>query len=177
MGQPVSAVRRVPLSRGFPPVSRDDATRLILGSLPGRRSLEAGQYYAQPHNAFWKIMSALFDAGPELPYEQRLSRLVQGRVALWDVIEAGARPGSLDSAIDQRNAIPNDFSGFFSRHPDIRLIGFNGQTAARFFHQRVRPMLSIEQASIPTVVLPSTSPAYASMGFEAKLERWADALS
>ena len=38
------------------------AATLILGSLPGRKSLEMQQYYAHPHNAFWKIIGAIFGA-------------------------------------------------------------------------------------------------------------------
>ena len=56
---------RVPLSVGFPPIADVSARVLVLGSLPGRKSLERHEYYAQPYNAFWRIMGALFDAGPE----------------------------------------------------------------------------------------------------------------
>src|SRR6185503_11514923 len=46
---------RVPRSVGFPPIADSRATILILGSLPGQKSLEMSQYYAQPQNGFWKI--------------------------------------------------------------------------------------------------------------------------
>ncbi|HEX5419366.1 MAG TPA: DNA-deoxyinosine glycosylase, partial [Gammaproteobacteria bacterium] len=46
-------------ARGFPPVAAPDAQVLVLGSLPGKRSIEMQQYYAQPQNAFWRIMGAL----------------------------------------------------------------------------------------------------------------------
>ena len=59
-----------------------DARVLILGSLPGQVSLQQRQYYAQPHNAFWRIMGALFGAGLELPYAERTRRLLDARVAL-----------------------------------------------------------------------------------------------
>jgi TDG/mug DNA glycosylase family protein len=40
--------------------------------MPGELSLKAGQYYANPRNAFWRIMGELFGAGPSLPYQERV---------------------------------------------------------------------------------------------------------
>ena len=65
---------------GFPPVVERSARILILGSMPGRASLEAGQYYALPQNAFWRIMGDLFGAGLDLPYTARLKKIVENRV-------------------------------------------------------------------------------------------------
>ncbi|OZA12577.1 MAG: DNA-deoxyinosine glycosylase, partial [Hydrogenophilales bacterium 17-62-8] len=83
---------------GFPPIADAHARILILGSLPGQVSLQRQQYYAQPQNAFWKIMGRLFDAGPELAYAERTQRLVENGIALWDVCASAQRPGSLDAA-------------------------------------------------------------------------------
>lgn len=167
----------VPVSVGFPPVADDFARVLVLGSLPGRRSLEAREYYAQPQNAFWRIMGRLFGAEPALPYEQRLERLRARGVALWDVLAAGEREGSLDSSIDPKSIVVNDFASFLARHRRIGLICFNGRTAAELYRRRVVPMLAPEWAALTTRVLPSTSPAHASLRFEQKLARWAAALS
>jgi hypoxanthine-DNA glycosylase len=156
-------------SQGFAPVARPDARVLILGSMPGVASLEAGQYYAFPRNAFWKIMGDLFGAGPQLDYPSRLQILGDNRVALWDVIQACVRPGSLDSAIQDEGMQTNDFSGFFKHHPHIRVICFNGQKAAGLFRKRVAPQL---QAAYGYHVLPSTSPANAGSSYAAKLEAW-----
>jgi len=83
-------------SRGFPPIAAPDARLLILGSLPGQMSLARQQYYAQPQNAFWRIMGVLFGAGLDVPYEQRAGILMANRIALWDVCKTASRPGSLD---------------------------------------------------------------------------------
>lgn len=159
-------------SRGFPPIAAPDARVLILGSLPGRMSLARQQYYAQPQNAFWRIMGTLFGAGPELPYEERKVRLVAHQVALWDVCKAASREGSLDAAIDTASVIPNDFRSFLRAHPAIELICTNGGTATRLFQKLVLPGLPATSRVAPVHPLPSTSPAHAAMRFEQKLERW-----
>ena len=161
-----------PFSHGFPPVHAPGARALILGSLPGTRSLAARQYYAQPRNAFWRIMGALYGAGPELAYEARLAKLTEHGVALWDVLAAGRRPGSLDSAIDRGSAVTNDFAGFFELNPSIRSICFNGATAAEVYVRKVLPALAPRFAAIERRTLPSTSPAHARMRFAEKLEHW-----
>jgi hypoxanthine-DNA glycosylase len=166
----------VPLSVGFPPIGDARARVLVLGSLPGRKSLEMQEYYAQPYNAFWRIMGALFGAGPELVYAARLERLRTHGVAVWDVLQAGEREGSLDSAIVPASIVVNDFGAFFARHPRVRSICFNGRTAAGLYRRRVVPLLAPEWAAVETRVLPSTSPAYASLTLEQKLALWSAAL-
>jgi len=162
-----------PYARGFAPVTGGDAARvLILGSLPGQRSLELGQYYAQPQNVFWRLMGELFQAGPELDYGERMRRLVAQRVALWDVCAAAERPGSLDSAIVPESITVNDFAVFFGAHPQLRLIGFNGATAARLFERHVQGRVATIPSAVRFLRLPSTSPAHASMPYSAKLAAW-----
>jgi len=157
------------LSQGFGPVARPDARILILGSIPGIASLEAAQYYAFPRNVFWKIMGDLFVAGPELDYPERLQILVENRIALWDVIAACHRPGSLDSAISEDGMATNDFNSFFTRHPHISHVYFNGQKAAGLFKKKVLPGL---ERHFNYTTLPSTSPAHAARSYAAKLEAW-----
>ena len=167
----------VELSVGFPPIEDAAARVLVLGSLPGRKSLEKREYYAQPYNAFWRIMGELFGAGPALEYPARLVRLRAHGVAVWDVLAAGEREGSLDSSIVRASIVVNDFRSFFAHHRALALICFNGNTAARLFERKVLPGLPPEWAAIERRALPSTSPAYASLRFEQKLARWREALS
>lgn len=159
-------------SAGFPPIAGPDARILILGSLPGERSIREQQYYAHPQNAFWRIMNALYGIDGE--YEERAAQLRDRRIALWDVLHSSVRPGSMDADIRAETARPNDFAEFFARHEGIELIGFNGRKAEQLFRRFVDP-LEIA-AGIRRASLPSTSPAYASLSFSSKLAAWRDAL-
>ncbi|HEX6999887.1 MAG TPA: DNA-deoxyinosine glycosylase [Gammaproteobacteria bacterium] len=167
----------VPVSHGFPPVCGEHARVLILGSLPGRASLAARQYYAQPQNAFWRIMGELFGAGPDLPYVERLVTLRARGVAVWDVLASGRRPGSLDSAIDVASAAPNDFQPLFDAQPGIRRICFNGAKAAELYRRFVLPGLREETRRLERLTLPSTSPAHTARSFAQKLALWRAALA
>lgn len=157
---------------GFPPVAAGAPRVLILGSLPGRVSLEQQRYYAQPHNSFWRIMGELVGAAPELAYEARLERLTRSSIALWDVLAAGVRPGSLDASIVRSSAVFNDFAQFLASHGSICAICFNGKMAEKLYRQKVLPGLGGRAASIPLHGLPSTSPAHAAMPYAEKLAHW-----
>lgn len=138
--------------------------------MPGAASLAAGQYYAHPRNAFWPIMGALFGAGPELPYADRLQRLNAAGVALWDVIAACERTGSLDSAIAADSVEANDFARLFRACPHIEQVFFNGSAAETAFRRHVQGRIALPALRLTR--LPSTSPAHAARGFEAKLAAW-----
>ena len=160
----------------FPPIVSEMSRVLILGSMPGMASLKAGQYYAQPRNAFWRIMGELFGAGPQLPYEQRTDRLRHTGIALWDSLHSCVRPGSLDASITAEEA--NDFAAFFAKYPRIERVYFNGAKAEETFLRLVLPSLPDDKPALAR--LPSTSAAHASMAFEDKVRAWSviqDALS
>jgi hypoxanthine-DNA glycosylase len=133
-------------------------------------SLERAEYYAHPQNAFWKIIAAQIPGSPT-DYADRVKALVDHHVALWDVLAAATRSGSLDADISD-DAIPNNFCALFHAHPHIRLIGFNGGTAAKLYQRHVTPTLTSAQRSIATTTLPSTSPAHAGLSLAEKALRW-----
>lgn len=162
----------VKITDGFAPIANRDARVLVLGTLPSQLSLQTGQYYGNPRNAFWPIMSSLLATPPDLPYAKRVQALLQHRIAAWDVLASSERPGSLDSAIDWQSARANDFAAFFAAHTHIGLVCFNGQTAAKLYRQLVAPVLEKRSNSAEYRTLPSTSPAHASMTFAEKLRRW-----
>jgi double-stranded uracil-DNA glycosylase len=155
---------------GLAPVFRHDAQVLILGSFPGELSLSQQQYYAHPRNQFWPILGRLAGATPELPYPQRLERLIGARIALWDVLRDCRRAGSLDSRI--RDAVVNDFAPLLQQLPSLRRVLLNGSTAASLFERHAGPQFLACGRDVPTARLPSTSPANAGTRFDAKLEAW-----
>jgi hypoxanthine-DNA glycosylase len=166
----VQEIKKQQASHSFPPIVRPDARILILGSLPGRRSLQEQQYYAHPQNAFWRIMAEL--VGAEGNYQRRCESLMDSGIALWDVLAESVRPGSMDSDIRLETAISNDFVGLFGNCPQIGQVCFNGRKAAAMFERFV----GLDTFDKRFETLPSTSPAYASMPYSEKLERWRSAL-
>ncbi len=166
-GQPVES---------FPPLFNGSAHVLILGSMPGMASLSAGQYYAHPRNAFWRIIRGIFGIDESLPYSHRTTALLNQGLAVWDVLKACVRQGSLDSDIVSHSIVANDFKTLFEQCPAIAKIVFNGSTAEQTYIRHVLPTLDLKHAAIPAVRLPSTSPAHAGLDFEGKLNAWRNAL-
>ncbi|CAG7645164.1 hypothetical protein PAESOLCIP111_04893 [Paenibacillus solanacearum] len=157
-----------PLVTGLAPVYTDRCTLLIVGSMPGEASLRAQQYYGHPRNHFWPLLYGLLDGGaPEPDYEARLRFALSHGVALWDVLRACEREGSLDSAIRRPEA--NDFRAFFERCPSVRHVFFNGSAAAQWFARYAAPRLPGDDRAY--VTLPSSSPARA-MPLSAKRQAW-----
>ena len=147
----------------FPPVV-DAATRvLILGSLPGAKSLAEQRYYAHPQNAFWRLTGGATGMDlAALDYPARLAALLAAGVGLWDVIATARREGSLDTAI--RDVEGNDLAALAASLPALRLVAFNGRAAAAIGGPRLGP-------AIPRLTLPSSSPAY-TLNFAAKAAAW-----
>jgi hypoxanthine-DNA glycosylase len=163
-------------SEGFAPVVAPDARVLILGSLPGRKSIQEQQYYAHSRNAFWPIMREVLGIDGE--YEDRCRGLIENRVALWDVLRASVRPGSLDADIRANTATVNDFAWLLRKSPHIRSILFNGKKAETMFARMIGSTdeLTPRLSTVRLHSLPSTSPAYAAMPFSGKLAAWREAL-
>jgi hypoxanthine-DNA glycosylase len=156
--------------RSFAPVADTQATRLILGSMPGVASLRAGQYYAHPRNLFWRIICELLGVDRETSYPGRVEALTAAGIAVWDVLKSCSRPGSLDAAIVRRSAVPNDFARFFASHPRLRRVYFNGAAAELWYRRRVLP--GLPHGTLAYQRLPSTSPAHAALTYAEKLAAW-----
>ncbi len=155
-----------PLQHCFAPSVRDDARLLILGSLPGVASLAAQRYYAHPRNQFWRLLEKVVEEPlASLDYTERLERLLDHGIGLWDTVAAARRPGSLDA--DIRVEAASDVTSLAKTLPQLRAIAFNGGTAARIGRQQLG-----DERRYELIDLPSSSPAL-TRPFAAKAEAWA----
>jgi len=155
--------------RSFDPIADRNAQSLILGSMPGRASLAAGQYYAHAHNVFWRIVSDLLEIDARSPYESRVEALKSARIAVWDVLQSCVRQGSLDAMIEKETEVANDFRSFFRSHRGITRVFFNGAKAEASFRRHVLPGIDVP---LRYKRLPSTSPANASVPWRQKIAAW-----
>ncbi len=157
---------------GFEAIIAPDARVLVLGTMPGEESMRVGEYYANRRNSFWSIMSELFGFPSDASYRERIEGLKARGVALWDVLHACERDGSLDSKIRMRTAEPNDFQTLLTEHPKMQRICFNGRKASDLFERLVLPRLSQIGDVSNLLVLPSTSPANTQLSYEQKAAQW-----
>ncbi len=161
----------IELIEAFPPILPDKPHTLILGTMPGGKSLEKNQYHAHPQNQFWRFMGDIYGAGLLLPYEKRVQVLKDHGIAVWDVVRACTRKGSMDA--DIKNEIPNDFEQFYQNYPSIKLVVFDSLTAENIYMKRVVPTLS---KTLKYARVPSPSPAHARLPYAAKLALWLEIL-
>ena len=160
--------------RGLAPALRDDARVLVLGSMPGEASLRLQQYYGHPRNRFWLLMAELCGIDAALPYPQRIASLNAAGVALWDVLAACVRRGSLDSAIERDTEVANPIAALCANLPQLRAIALNGGKAAQAFSRHVEPQLDAATLLRLTIHrLPSTSPGNASYALPQLQAAWA----
>jgi hypoxanthine-DNA glycosylase len=151
--------------KSFEPLVADDTEILILGTIPGDRSLELREYYAHSRNRFWKIIAAITDNEIPTTYDEKISLLVNYKIGLWDVAKAADRKGSLDK--DIFNAVTNDIDGLLRKYKKIKVIGFNGSKAVELFAINFS-----RQQNISYLNLRSTSPANTTITFEQICNDW-----
>lgn len=148
----------------FPPIISNDAKILILGSVPGVKSLEMQEYYAHPQNKFWKIIFELFNENFSEDYLEKIKILKKNKIAVWDVIDSCERVGSLDTTI--KNEESNDILQLLKKYQNIKTIFCNGGKS----YQNLQKIVG-KNFEIPIYLLPSTSPLH-TISFEKKLESW-----
>ena len=161
------------ICKSFLPNIDDKSEILILGSMPGIKSLEEQQYYAHPQNRFWKLIGMFcnIDNLPELNYQDKLQILLKNKIALWDVIQSCNRDGSLDSNI--QNELPNDIPELLKRFPKIKVICLNGNKSYSAFKKYFPKLLE----KYKCYKLPSTSPANARYKLDNLYNEWSATLS
>jgi len=150
------------LEHPFDPIADARSRVLVLGSFPSIKSFENAFYYAHPRNQFWPIMEALF--GVSLPDRESRRRFALERgIALWDTYASLVRAENNSSDANLKALQPNDINAFLAAHPAVVHIFCTGRKAYDGCRRHFPDL------PIPCTLLPSTSPAHASMSFEKKL--------
>ena len=147
------------------PLVHPDSSILILGTMPGDKAIELQQYFAHRSNQFWKLLFAVFGEEFSTDYAVRKMLLQKNHIALWTVLASCERSGSMDQNI--RNEAPNDINELLKAYPKIKHVFFESVAARKYFSKHVEEMPEITYG-----ILPSPSSAFATMGFEQKLELW-----
>jgi hypoxanthine-DNA glycosylase len=147
------------------PIVDHSSTILILGTMPGEKSIELQQYYGNKGNLFWKILFLILHEPFSINYDERKALLSKHGIALWNALAACEREGSRDDKI--RNPVVNDFKTFFQAHPNIRYVFFESIAAARMYAK-----YAFKSDAVSYFTLPSTSGLNAGISFDDKLRQW-----
>lgn len=153
------------IKTSFEPISNAETNVLILGTMPGDKSLELGEYYGHSINRFWKIISSITNNDLPLTYNDKKNLLLKSKIGIWDVAHKATREGSLDSSMEDEE--PNDIVSFIGKHKNLKVIAFNGTKAERLFDKYFERKNEIRYIS-----LPSTSPANTGIGFDDICKKW-----
>lgn len=153
------------MKKAFSPFVNSNSKILILGTMPGEKSLELQEYYGNKGNSFWKLLFKLFDQPLPETFTEKKQLLIENDIALWDVLEFCERTGSLDSNI--KNEVPNDFKSFYKEYPNLKHVFFSSKNASKYYDKYIG-----RRNDISYTVLPSPSGANASKSFLQKLEEW-----
>ncbi len=146
---------------GFSPIVFEDSEVLLLGTLPGEKSLQKQYYYADNKNYFWDFFCEYTgrDKKPK-SNEEAVDILKELKVALWDIYKSGIRSTTEKKASsktekktsrdsDIKDPEWNDISGFLQQYPNIKRVGVMGKEAQKEFKKKY-PEIKVED-------IPSTS--------------------
>ncbi len=158
------------IKTSFDPISNADTTILILGTMPGDKSLELGEYYGHSRNRFWKIISIITKNELPLIYFNKKELLLKSKIGIWDVAHKANRKGSLDNAIEDEE--PNDLENFIKEHKNLKIIGFNGAKSEALFDKYFD-----RKSDLKYISLQSTSPANTGIDFDKICKLWRQILT
>jgi hypoxanthine-DNA glycosylase len=153
------------LKFALPPLVHPDSRILILGTMPGERSIALQQYYGNKGNHFWKILYTVLNETFSNAYEDRKSLLKKHKIALWNTLASCEREGSRDDKIT--NATVNDFEAFYKAYPRIQFVFFESMAAAKLYQQ-----YAYKKEQLIYTTLPSTSALNARIPLEEKIHQW-----
>ena len=156
---------RETVSHPFAPVYDCHSNILILGTITSPKSRETGFYYGHPQNRMWRVLANVLGEEPPTTQTEKRAFLLRNKIAMWDVLKRCEISRADDSSI--RSPVPNDLSPIFQKAP-IRAVFTTGRRATRLYEQYDLG----KSAELPSVYLPSTSPANCRLSPEALAEEY-----
>lgn len=156
------------ITHEFEPIFDERSRVLILGTLPSVKSREGQFYYHHPQNRFWKVLAKICKTEPPATIAEKKAMLLDHGIAIWDVVQSCDIIGSSDSSI--KNVTPADLSVILRQAP-VKTIFLNGGKAWELYQKYCAGM-----TDLPSVKLPSTSPANAAWSLEKLTAVWSEEL-
>ncbi|SMP38277.1 DNA-deoxyinosine glycosylase [Anoxynatronum buryatiense] len=156
---------QINIKTSFAPIEDQNIITLILGTMPGDKSLEYGEYYKNPRNRFWKIIAAITKNDLPETYQDKKMLLLKTNIGVWDVAHTAIRKGSLDRDMEVQE--PNDIGSFIAGHKHLKTIVFNGLESEKLYDRFFERSRKIKYVS-----LPSSSSANAGISFKLICEKW-----
>ena len=153
----------------FEPIIFSDSEILILGSFPSIKSFEEGFYYAHPRNQFWPLLAKVFDEDVST-LDNKIALCKKHHLALWDSAKSLKRESGNSSDQNLKEIEVNDFKALLHAYPSIKTVLFTGKKSEAIFIKAYKDL------PVKKALLPSPSPAYASMRFEQKLQVYKELL-
>ena len=127
---------------GFPPLMCHEPRVLILGTIPGKNSISANEYYYDNSNRMWKMLAKL--ATQKMPTNYTEKKLLLEH-------------------------FPNDIVGFVRKNPTITKIAINGYGKYKEFGEKLQNQFG---QSIKVFRLPETSGLNATWTLEKLCKEW-----
>ena len=172
------------VNAGCPPMEtlpdylRPDLDIVLIGLNPSSRSVEAGHYFANPRNRFWKAVSAANIVGRPVGPEDDASLMAHG-IGFTDVVKRPTRQASGLTAADYRRDAPMLREKLLRHAP--RIACFHGLTAYRAYLRHGEGIKTAENLELGrqdleigasrVFVLPNPSPANARYSLD-ELASW-----
>lgn len=154
----------------YPPFIPEDATKLIVGTLPPprftqkkRKSGDVDFCYGSRDGQLWKILERVYEE--ELIYddcdeavEQRKDFLVRHNLGICDMVESAEREKIDATDLGMKNVELRDMTGILKNHPKIKTLLFTGGNSKNgpeyFFRKHIKgkPIkLELVDADVPKI--------------------------
>lgn len=151
---------------GFPPLMCHDPRVLILGKIPGKKSISTNEYYNDNRNRMWKMLAELSTQKLPTNYTEKKVLLEHLHVVFWDYYQFGEQRTNGEV----KGTIPNDIVGFVRKNPTITKIAINGY--GNYDDEFGEKLQNQFGQSIKVFRLPETSGSNASWTLEKLCKEW-----